>query len=183
MGWCCVHPTGAEGRPMSDEPHKTATIIDHELSWLFTDAVGLYHLGRKYSSLLLLLCAVDALAKAADSANENVGDRFKAFLKQRLPKHTRVENFNIHVPKRDAMFRLEYILYKYLRNPVVHEGAHLDVNVEGTFAVFIDWAPGAPSVHVDNKQDRVVLGGNWIVDILGGVVKDALVESLTSRNS
>ena len=171
------------GRPMPDEAQKTVRIHDHELSWLFTDAVGLYHLGRKYSSLLLLLCAVDALAKAADPAKENVGERFQAFLKERLPKHTRVENFNIRVPKRDAVFRLEYILYKYLRNPVVHEGAHLDVTVEGTFAVFIDWAPAAPSVHVDNEKNRVVLGGDWTVDVLGSVIKDALVEALTNRCS
>ena len=154
------------GTPMADEAQKTVRINDHELSWLFTDAVGLYHLGRKYSSLLLLLCAVDALAKAADPAKENVGEQFQAFLKEQLPKHTHVENFNIRVPKRDAVFRLEYILYKYLRNPVVHEGAHLDVTVEGTFAVFIDWVPAAPSVHVNNAKNRVVLGGDWIVDVL-----------------
>ena len=168
------------GGPMSDEAQNQITIHDHELSWLFTDAVGLYHLGRKFSSLLLLLCAVDALAKAADPTNEKVGERFQAFLKERLPKHTHVVNFNIRVPQRDEIFRLEYILYKYLRNPVVHEGAHLDVTVEGTFAVFIDWAPGAPSVQVDNENNRVVLGGDWTVDILGGVVKDALIEAITN---
>lgn len=168
---------------MSNSPQKTITIHDHELSWLFTDAVGLHHLGRKYSSLLMLLCAVDALATAADPLNENVGERFQTFLKQRLPKHTRVENFNIRVPQRNDMFRLEYILYKYLRNPVVHEGARLDVNCGGTFAVFIVWTPGAPSVHVDNENNRDVLGGDWIVDILGGVVKDALMEDLANRYS
>ena len=166
---------------MPGNVNKKIILNDHELSWLFTDAVGLYHLGRKYSSLLLLLCAIDALAKAADPENDKVGERFQAYLKQRLPKHTHIENFNIRVPKRDAMFRLEYILYKYLRNPVVHEGAHLDVKVEGTFEVFINWASGAPSVVVDNEKNRVILGGDWTVDILGGVVKDALIEELAKR--
>jgi hypothetical protein len=168
---------------MSTERQQPVRIHDHELSWMFTDAVGLYHLGRKYTSLLLLLCAVDALARAADPANDNVGERFQGFLRDRLPKHTHVENFNIRVPQRDEMFRLEYILYKYLRNPVVHEGAHLDVTAPAKFAVYIDWAWGAPSVHVDNDNNRVVLGGDWTLDILGGVVQDALVEESSKRPS
>ena len=166
---------------MADAKERHVSIREHELSWLLTDAIGLFHLGRKSSSMLLLLCVVDTLAKAADPSNHKVGERFQSFLQQRLPKHTRVENFNIHVPQRDELFRLEYILYKYLRNPVVHEGAHLDVTIPANFAVYIDWAPGAPSVNVDNNANRVVLGGDWIIDILGGVVRDAIVESLDKR--
>ena len=135
---------------------KELRIQDHKLAWLFTDAIGLFHLGRKYSSLLLLLCAVDALARIFDPSNKDVGERFRAFLKDRLPKHTRVHNFNIRVPKRDDMFRIEYILYKYLRNPFVHEGAHLDVSEPANFAVYLDWSSGAPSVQVDNDNNRVV---------------------------
>jgi len=165
-------------------PHATEAEIrlqDHEFAWMFTDAVGMFHLGRKYSSLLLLLCAVDALAKVFDPGNKNSGERYRNFLRDRLPAHTRVQNFNIRVPQRDDTFRIEYILYKYLRNPMVHEGAHLDVTEPANFAVQIDWATGAPSVHVDNDNNRVVFGGEWIVDILGGVVKDSLIEDLTRQ--
>lgn len=168
---------------MTDSADKQFTLHDHEMSWLFTDAVGLFHLGRKYSALLLLLCAVDALARTADPKNDNVGERFQSFLKEKLPAHTRVQNFNIRVPKRDDTFRLEYILYKYLRNPLVHEGAHLDVTEPAEFAVYLDWSQGAPSVKVDNSNNRVVFGGDWIVDILGGVVKAALLEDLARRCS
>jgi len=120
--YACFNP-----HVMSSAPERQIPIHDHEIAWMFTDAVGLYHLGRKYSSMLLLLCAVDALARIFDPGKDNVGERFRNFLRDRLPAHTRVQNFNIRVPQRDDTFCIEYILYRYLRNPMVHEGAHLDV--------------------------------------------------------
>jgi hypothetical protein len=154
---------------------------DHEAAWMFTDAVGMFHLGRKCSAMLLLLCAVDALARVFDPGNKNVGDRYRKFLRDRLPAHTRIQNFTIHVPRRKDTFRIEYILYRYLRNPMVHEGAHLDVSKPTNFAVQINWATNAPSVHVDDDNNRVIFGGEWIVDTLGRVVKDALIEDLSRR--
>ena len=76
-------------------PPQPVELRDHDLWWMFSDAVGLFHLGRRYSSMLLLLCAVDALAKRAKPTIPQVGDRFRALLNEKLPKHTRVENFNI----------------------------------------------------------------------------------------
>ncbi len=147
----------------------------HSLWWMFADAVTLFQSGRKYSSTLLLLCAVDALAKASKPAVPAVGDRFREFLKERLPKFTRVENFNIHVPQHGNFMRLEAILYKYLRNPMVHEGARLDVEDPTGFAVCLDWAKNAASVRIDSTNQLVVLGGEWIIDAVGGVVHDAMV--------
>lgn len=184
--WTDVHIKQVRANMTQKESDERAVQIDvasHEFSWLFTDAVELWHLGRKYSALLLLLCAVDALAKEVDPSNKYVGKRFRAYLKDRLPRHTQVENFNIRVPKRDDTFRLEYILYKYLRNPVVHEGAHLDVASPASFAVCLDWSDGAPSVKVANDNGRVVLGGVWIMDVLAGVVRDELAEALTRQSN
>jgi len=148
---------------------------------MFSDAVGLFHLGRRYSSMLLLLCAVDALAKRAKPTISQVGDRFRALLKEKLPKHTRVENFNIHVPQHGNFMRLEEILYKYLRNPMVHEGAHLNVEDPSGFAVCIDWSRSAASVRISQAEKLVVLGGEWIVDCLGGVVTDTMAECRPRR--
>jgi len=64
---------------------------------------------------------------------------------------------------------------------MVHEGAHLDVTEPASFAVYLDWAPGAPSVHVENDNNRVVFGGDWIADVLGAVVNEAITEDLTRR--
>jgi len=167
---------------MQTDQKKPIDIKIHELSWLFTDAVGLYHLGRKYSSLLLLLCAVDALAKKVEPKNKGVRQRFEDYLMKNLPRHTNVQNFNIRVPKKNKTFRLENLLYKFLRNPIIHEGAHLDIRKPSIFSVYIDWTNGARYIQVDNELNRVVLGGDWLIDILGGVVKDGLGETLNKCN-
>lgn len=159
---------------MNPPSHPVGDPRGHDLWWMFSDAVALFHQGRKYSCLLLLLCAVDALAKKAKLSVSGVGERFREFLKERLPKHTRVQNFNIGVPHHGDFMRLESILYKYLRNPMVHEGAHLDVQDPSGFAVCLDWSNQAPSVRCDAANRLVILGGEWIVDILGGVVKDEM---------
>jgi hypothetical protein len=154
---------------------------DHELWWLFLDATGLYHLGRKPSCLLLLLCAVDALAKRARPNVKLVGKRFTELLKEKLPKYTRVQNYNIHVPQFGDFMRLEAILYKYLRNPMVHEGATLDVQHASGYAVCINWASKAPSVKVSQEDKLVTLGGDWIVDCVAGVVKECITDEMTNR--
>lgn len=118
--------------------NKPIDLRDHDLSGLLTDATGLFRLGRKYSALLLLLCLVDALAARAYPKQKGVRQRFERFLRIRLPKHTRVQNFNIRVPSARKTFRLEEIVYKYLRNPIVHESAQLKHDAETGFPVLVD---------------------------------------------
>src|SRR5687768_6739542 len=160
-------------------------LSQHDLSWMLADAVELYGLGRKCSALLLLLCAVDALAKRAKPQIPQVGNRFLGYLGEKLPQRTRIQNFNILVPQRGSCMRLEEILYKYLRNPMVHEGAHLDVDIEGekSFAVYLDWSEEASAVDLTRGEGIVVLGGDWIVNCLAGVVADSMAEVITSRPS
>jgi hypothetical protein len=167
---------------MESADQQAIDLRQHEFSWMLSDALGLFHLGRKYSCMLLLLCAVDALAKRARPHIERVGERFQNLLKEKLPKYSRVQNFNIRVPQYGDFMRLEEILYKYLRNSLVHEGAKLDVDDPSGFAVCLDWTPKAPSVKVSNEEKVVVLGGDWIVDCLVGVVRECMAESLTGRS-
>ncbi len=75
-------------------------VYEHELSWLLRDAVGLSDLGHRFSALLLLLCGIDAFA-VRRYPRLDPGPRFKRFLKEQLPSHTRIENFWIRVPKTD----------------------------------------------------------------------------------
>lgn len=166
---------------MAESAEQQVDTRQHELSWLLRDAVGLFHLGRKCSSMLLLLCAVDALASRADPDNNNVRERFEAFLKKRLPRYTRIQNFNIRVPKLGKLCRLEHILYKYLRNPMVHEGAHLDMHEPSDFEACIDWSDGARYIRIDDELNQVVLGGDWVIEMLAGAVRDGLAEDLTTR--
>lgn len=165
----------------SDPPEEQAIDLrQHDLWWMFSDAMGLFHLDRKYSCVLLFLCAVDALAKRAKADVDKVGERFRGLLAEKLPKYTRVQNFNIHVPQYGDFMRLEEILYTYLRNPMVHEGAKLDVDDPSGFAVCLDWSSKAPSVRISTEEKLVVLGGDWIVDCLAGVVKEVMAEGLTT---
>jgi len=166
---------------MSELPKGNVDIRQHDLSCLYTDAIGLFHLGRKYSALLLLLCTIDALAKRAYPDRDRVGDRFVSYLRERLPEHTRVQNYNIRVPKLDKSLRIEEILYAYLRCPIVHEMAALDMRESSDVPVLIDWADGATYVQVDNDADRVVLGGEYVIAALTGVVQQALAEGMANR--
>jgi hypothetical protein len=155
-----------------------ANVEKHKLFWLFSDAVGLFHLGRKSSSLLLLLCAVDALAKEAfPKLGPNASkERFTRYLKEHLPKQTRVQNLHIRVPKKARMLRLEEILYCFLRCPMVHEGAQLDMRTTIGANVLLDWQSEKSYVKVDD--DTVILGANGIIRWLFGVVHDALKKDL-----
>lgn len=156
----------------------TIDTYKHELSWLLRDAVGLAHLGHRFSALLLLLCGIDAFA-VRRYPRLGPGPRFKRFLKEQLPSHTHIENFWIRVPTTDKKLRVEEILYKYLRNPMVHEGAHLDVEKPKNFAVYLDWKEGAPTVKVDNDSNRVILSGMWVIEMLARVIIGAIRADLT----
>lgn len=83
------------------------------------------------------------------------------------------------MPKTAEKLRIEEILYKYLRNPMVHQGAHLDVDKPRNFVVYLDWKEHAPTVNVDNDKNRVVLGGNWVIEMLARVLIAAIKIDLT----
>ena len=152
---------------------------DHELSWLLRDAIGLSHLGRRCGALLLLLCGVDAFAQRTYPGLTQ-RRRFEKFLREKLPPHTRIENFSINIPKTQQTLRIEEIFYKYLHNPMIHEGAHLDIGKPHNFAVYLDWNDGAVTVNVDNDADQVILSGRWIVEVLANVIIDAITNDLTT---
>ncbi len=150
---------------------------DHELSWLLRDAIGLSHLGCRCGALLLLLCGIDAFAQRTyPSLTQR--RRFERFLREKLPPHTRIDNFNIRIPKTDQTLRIEEIFYKYLGNPMVHEGASLEIGKPRNFAVYLDWNDGAVTVNVGNDADQVVLSGRWIVEVLANVIIDAITDDL-----
>ena len=155
---------------------------DHELSWLLRDAIGLSHLGRRCGALLLLLCGVDTFAQRTYPGLTQ-RRRFERFLREKLPPHTRIDNFNIRIPKTDQTLRIEEILHKYLHNPMIHEGAHLDIGKPHNFAVYLDWNDGAVTVNVDNDADQVILSGRWIVEVLANVIIDAITNDLTADSN
>ena len=151
-----------------------ADIESHELHWMLADAMALSQLGRKYGAILLLLCAVDALSARAFPDKKTVRDRFQTYLKSKMRRPGRPQVWNIYVPPRNELLPFEYILYKYLRNPFVHEGARLALDHPRDYAVRIDWKEIPSGIKVDSDNSQVILGGELVFDILA----DAVIESL-----
>jgi hypothetical protein len=149
----------------------------HDLSWMLSDALSLLHLQRKYSAILILLCAVDAIA-ARRLPNKDVRGRFEEFLRIQMRRPGRAQIHNIFVPSQEKLLTFEYILYKYLRNPFVHEGALLELDSPNNYAVQIDWTELPRGVKVDSDNNRIILGGEMIIDILLDAVSNGLKENI-----
>ena len=147
----------------------------HPLSWMLKDAIELLRLQRRYGAMLILLCAVDAIAVRCFPA-KGVGERFEEFLKKQMRRPGRPQIHNILVPSKMETLTFERILYTYLRNPVVHEGALLELDHPKNYTVQIDWAELSRGVKVDSDNNRVILGGELIIDTLLDAVNNGLKE-------
>jgi hypothetical protein len=86
----------------------------------------------------------------------------------------RAQIHNIHVPKFDRLYSFEYIIYKFLRCPLVHEGANLEAQDPAEFAVCLDWETIPRGVKVDGANNRVVLGGVLVWDLLSDAIQHEL---------
>ncbi|MBI1811755.1 MAG: hypothetical protein HYR78_07495 [Nitrospirae bacterium] len=150
--------------------------MNRSLSWLLDDAIFLYKNGRKYGSILLLLCTVDALARETNP-NAKVGERFEAFLKSKMRRKGRPQIHNISVPKFNQFFSFEYIIYKFLRCPLVHEGSRLEVDDPAEFAVRLDWDTIPNGLSVDTVNNCVILGGELVFKLLTDAVQHELQNS------
>lgn len=148
-----------------------------DLSWLLEDALFLYHSGKKYGAILLLVCAVDALARQADPTNKKDYERFEKFLRSKMRRTGRTQIHNIHVPKLNQLYSFEYIIYKFLRCPLVHEGSWLEASDPDEFPVCLDWDTIPHGVKVDSENNRVILGGELVMNLL----VDAVHHELQSR--
>jgi len=139
--------------------------------WLLDDASTLYRLGRKHSAILLLLCAVDALAREADPANPRSADRFEAFLRSRMRRPERPQVHSIEIARLGRLFSFEYIIYKFLRCPIVHEGARLEANDPSEFIVCVDWDTVPHGIKLEPDQQRVLIGGELVLELLADAVQ------------
>jgi hypothetical protein len=143
-------------------------------SWLLDDAVLLYQLGRKHSAILLLLCAVDGLAKQADPANGNSADRFETYLKGLMRRPGRAQIHTVAVPRLRRSVSFEYLIYKFLRCPLVHEGARLEAHDPASFGVCLDWEIVPHGIKLEPERSRILLGGELAFDILADAVSHGI---------
>jgi hypothetical protein len=147
--------------------------------WLFDDAQMLYQNGRKHGAILLMLCAVDALARRRFPKIDKVGERFEAFLKLKMRRPERPQVHNIFVPSENRLLTFEYLIYKFLRCPLVHSGSRLEALDLPDCAVCLDWDSIPLGISVDSDGNRVVLGGELVVSVLS----DALRHELANESS
>lgn len=161
------------------ETQEHGNAAAHELSWMLSDALDLLSQKRRYSALLILLCAVDALARRRFPKTTRVKQRFEEFLKSKMRRPGRPQLWNIFVPQRNELLAFEHLFYKYLRNPMVHEGARMELDHPKGYAVQIDWHDLPRGVKVDGVNNRVVLGGELILNILIDAVSEGLKEDTT----
>lgn len=148
----------------------------HPVEWLLNDAVELYAANRRPGCLLFLLCAIDGLAALRFPGTEKSNRaRFTGFLKELLPAYTRITNFNVRVNTVGETLRIEEILYKFMRNPMVHEGSEL--RLDSLHAVRIDWTENAPSLRTDESSGAEIVGGVWIANQLAALIKDEIAKA------
>ena len=137
---------------------------NRDLRWLWDDATCLFGQNRKNAALLLLLCAVDALAKREYPSEDKVRVRYTTFLNDGLKKHIPTADMVWHRTPAGQGLRFADVVYKYLRNPVVHQGQDLSDADE----ICVRWSCGTMFWDLANKP--ILLGGD---DCLEKIVGDA----------
>ena len=150
---------------------------DNVASWLLDDARALYALGRKHGAILLLVCAVDALARAKYPKTD-VGERFRTFLKSKMRRPGRAQIHNVGVPKTNSVMPFESLIYKFIRNPLVHEGNRL-VAKDPNVTVCLDWDTVPNGMKVDWENSVVLLGGEFTLNILSDAITHEIGASST----
>ncbi len=143
---------------------------------LLNDAALLYKHERLPSALLLLLCAIDALAPRI-AGYERVGERYIAFLTDRLHNYPGpgVKLEKVQLPKTGEMLGFAHIIYTYMRNPIVHEGQTLDVRTGTLIAhVVLDFVDKSLVCRFDAPSDRVIVGGDWLIGRLFTILSHEL---------
>jgi len=141
-----------------------------DIEWLLVDAKFLFASNRYSGSLLMLLCAIQALSRQCSGENDH--QRFENYLREKLPSKTRVKNLFIQIKKESNLMRLEEILYNYLRNPMIHQGKHLKYPDDSGARVSIDFSIDAASLVSDGRN--LIIGGRWLCDVLASVIQDEL---------
>jgi len=147
-----------------------------DIRWLYHDAMKCYEYGMKPAGLLLLLCAVDALA-AKEYPMAGVRSRFVRFVQEQIGEYTnlvclpvRTKNGKYTGREKDEHFEnIGTILYKYFRNPMVHEGKDMDARVASRVPIAFFWE----DEHIEQGKCMCINGG-YLIYLLGCIVRDGV---------
>lgn len=149
-----------------------STSVPNDPAWLLEDAIELYRIGRKRGSILLLACAVDALAQRRNPQNSNNRERYVNFLKEKMRRPGRAQIHNQWVPRLGRALEFEFLFYKFLRCPLVHEGSTLEAAAPDVY-VCLDWE-NPWQINTDHSSNVVFLGGEFAFDVLSDAVAHEL---------
>ena len=144
---------------------------------LHRDAKFLLSEGRNHGALLVLLCIVDGLAsiKYPSMARNENRKRYCNYLRWVFSNNVWPDvRFNLAAPA--GKCRMEEILYNFFRNPIVHEGANLDVDDGWDGPIRIDWE--SKGALMDVKAGVSVFSAKKIIALLEQVVFLGVWESM-----
>jgi hypothetical protein len=140
---------------------------------ILDDAIFLYKSGRSKSSLLLLLCLVDAIAKK-HYPQLRVGKRYCKYLKERFMKMRL--NIGCTIKEKGKVVYLDEIIYEYFRCSLIHEA---DDRTNRNYEVQIEYDnPGRFSFNSlilwDSPNHKFIVKADNLIEILFEVIKTDL---------
>lgn len=143
-------------------------MVNRDLAWIWYDAIELRDQGKNDSALLLLLCAVEALAGRRLERIRALSTRFEKYLSGELAKRVPLSDHLQHKGDDGRKTSLAASVYRFLRNPSVQEGAQAEAGP----GVQIDW--GDAVVVWDPTRSPIVIAGQWLYKQLEEIVGDEI---------
>ena len=137
---------------------------------ILNDAIYLHRSGRLKSSLLLLLCLIDAIAKK-HYPKLGVGDRYSRYLKNRFTKMGLNRSYRIE--ERGELIHFSDIIYKYFRCFFVHEA---DDRTDSDYEVQIEYDnPGrfrfGGLTLMDRPNKKFIVKCDNLIEILSEIIE------------
>ena len=137
---------------------------------ILNDVIYLNKSGRPKSSLLLLLCLIDAIAKKY-YPQLGVGARYRKYLKAQLDKIGLTAMHRIE--EKDDLIHLSDIVYEYFRCFFVHEA---DDRTNSDYEVQIEYDdPGRFSfdslILMDRANHKFIVKSDKLISVLSEIIE------------
>ncbi len=137
---------------------------------ILNDAIHLNESGRTKSSLLLLLCLIDAIAKKY-YPQLGVGARYRKYLKEQFDKIGLTATHRIE--EKDDLIHLSDIVYEYFRCFFVHEA---DDRTNSDYEVQIEYDnPGrfrfGSLILMDRANQKFIVKSDKLISILSDIIE------------
>ena len=142
-------------------------------NWLYKDAILLKKAGRNRSSLLLLFCLIDTLAKKKFPNKTSNKDRYISYLLEKL--NSIGINELIRVEEKNKCIHISEIIYTYFRCNFVHEG---DDRESDNYEIQIEYEKDKgfkfkyKYMLIDRSRKQIIVKSDWLIGILLNIAKN-----------